>query len=95
MWQSWYESGVASRRRDKHTPLDQTRLKAEKKSDDGSGVARWPAWAIFRFYRHTLPFLIPVSVRYSITLSHLVDDAFAYLSHVAALIPAREIIVKE
>ena len=28
------------RRRDKHTPLDQTRLKAEKKSDDGSGVAR-------------------------------------------------------
>ena len=29
-----------TRRRDKHTPLDQTRLKAEKKSDDGSGVAR-------------------------------------------------------
>ena len=43
----------------------------------------------------TLPFLLSVSVPYSITLSHLVDDAFAYLSHVAALIPAREIIVKE
>lgn len=43
----------------------------------------------------TLPFLLSVSVLYSITLSHLVDDAFAYLSHVAALVPAREIIVKE
>ena len=43
----------------------------------------------------TLPFLLSVSVLYSITLSHLVDDAFADLSHVAALVPAREIIVKE
>ena len=43
----------------------------------------------------TLPFLLSVSVPYSITLSHLVDDAFADLSHVAALIPAREIVVKE
>ena len=43
----------------------------------------------------TLPFLLSVSVLYSITLSHLVDDAFAYLSHVAAFVPTREIIVKE
>ena len=43
----------------------------------------------------TLPFLLSVSVPYSITLSHLVDDAFADLSHIAALIPAREIVVKE
>ena len=43
----------------------------------------------------TLPFLLSVSVPSSITLSHLVDDAFADLSHIAALIPAREIVVKE
>ena len=34
------ESAGASRSRAKHPPLDQTRMKAEKKSDDGSGVAR-------------------------------------------------------
>ena len=43
----------------------------------------------------TLPFLLSISVPYSITLSHLVDNAFADLSHVAALIPTREIVVKE
>ena len=43
----------------------------------------------------TLPFLLSVSVLYSITLSHLIDDAFADLSHVATLIPTREIVIKK
>ena len=88
------ESAGASRRRDKHTP--RTTTLTEIRKNGALTEAESPAEPLGRSSAFTVtpePFFSRILiVRCLVAFAHLLDDGFAHFAHVAAFIPASEVV---